>query len=221
MWDEAANGPAPAWTKERPAPTPKPPAPRPPRPAPIYDRLLDTDGAVAGLSGFSTRRVRDPNRCGGQAVLTTRGKKIAPTDAKLVAVFALEFPVDLDFTDEAKKEGSKLKFSRFVNAMTTTLGAARAQYEAEFASTDPGIKAAAAARLSQIYLRGASLLARAEIPVDVRTNAVATEASAVFCETLEDKAAPMLALGLDALESCRKFTLVAPAGWWAELCKAP
>lgn len=217
-WDEAANGPAPAWTKERPAPAPKPPTP--PKP-PLHDRLLDTDGNVAGLPGFSIKRVRDPKRCGGLAILTKRAKKIAPTDAKLADVFALEFPIDLNFTDEKRKAGSKLKFERFVETLTKTLGAAKTQYEAEFASTDPAVKAASTARLAQIYLRGASVLARAEVPLDVRSSDVADEATIVYCDAMGEQAERFIQLGNDALGACRKFTLAAPTGWWAELCKAP
>jgi len=204
-----------------PAPPPAPPKPAAPPKPPIHDRLLDADGAVAGLTGFSTRRVRDPKRCGGQSILTKRNKKVAPTDAKLVEVFALEFPTDLNFTDEKKRAGSKLKLERFVETLTRTLAAAKTQYETEFASTDPAVKAAATARLAQIYMRGASVLARAEVPIDVRTSDMADEATIAYCDAMAEQAERMLELSADALGACRKFTLAAPAGWWAELCKAP
>src|SRR5688572_23975261 len=90
------------------APPPPPPKPEKPPGPPIYDRLHDGDGAVAGLTGFSTRRVRDPKRCGGFSILVKKSKKVAPSDAKIAAMFALEFPIDLDFS-ETKKAGSLLK----------------------------------------------------------------------------------------------------------------
>ena len=79
---------------------------------------------------------------------------------------------------------------------------------------------AATARLTQLYFRAASVLARAEVPVDIRTGDNADEASLVYCEVLSSKAEPLLTLGLQALEACQKHTKVAPAGWWAELCVA-
>jgi len=218
VWDEKTHGPAPKPIAERPAP---PPTPAEPPRTPIYDRLLDTDGNVAGLTGFSTRRVRDPKRCGGQAILTKRGKKVAPTDAKLVEVLALEWPVDLNFTDEKTQAASKLKFQRFIETLMKTLTAAKTQYEAEFVSTDPAVKAAATARLAQIYRRAASVLARAEVPNDIRTGDVADEATIVYCDAMAEQAEQMLQLATEALGACRRFTLAAPAGWWAELCKAP
>lgn len=218
FWDESKLGPPPKPVAERPAPPP--PKPAPPQ-VPLYDRLPDTDGAVAGLTGFSTKRVRDPKRCGGQAILTKRAKKVAPTDAKLVEVFALEFPVDLNFTDEKKQAASRLKFQRFIDGMTRTLVSAKTQYEADFASTDPGVKAASAARLAQIYFRAASIFARAEIPMNVRSGDLGEEPVQVYCDALHVHAESMLKIGSDALDACRKFTMAAPAGWWAELCKAP
>jgi len=203
-----------------PPPRPKPPEPPKPPKSPIYDRLLDADGAVAGLTGFSTKRVRDPRRCGGISILTKRAKKVAPSDAKIVAVFALEFPTGLDFS-ESKKAGSLLKFNGWIEAMTKTSTEARTHYEALYASPDPSVKAAASARLAQMYLRNASLIARAEVPVDVRGHEHADEVTAVFCEELAAKAEPLLELGTQALDACRKQTIAAPAGWWAELCKAP
>jgi hypothetical protein len=197
-----------------------PPAPKPlPPPLPsVYERLHDADGTVAGLTGFSTRRVRDPRRCGAFSILVKRGKKIAPTDAKIAAMFALEFPTDLDFS-ETKKAASLIKFNSFVEALTKTAADANTHYQAQFASADLSVKVAATARLAQLYYRAASVVARAEIPTDVR--AMGGDATEAYCETIAEKAEPLLALGEQALEACRKHAPTAPAGWWAELCKAP
>ena len=145
---------------QRRAPPPPPPKPDKPPLPPIYDRLHDDDGAVPGLTGFSMKRVRNPTRCGGFSILVKRGKKIAPTDAKLAALYALEFPLDLDFS-ETKKAGSLLKFNTWIETMSKTAGAAKTQYEADFVSTDPAVKVAATARLAQVFFRAASLVARA------------------------------------------------------------
>jgi hypothetical protein len=65
------------------------------------------------------------------------------------------------------------------------------------------------------------VLARGEVPTDIRTNENASEATLVYCETLSEKAEPLLELGLQALAMCRKISTTAPAGWWADLCKVP
>jgi hypothetical protein len=201
-------------------PPPPPPTPEKPPAPPIYDRLRDADGAVPGLTGFSTKRVRDPKRCGGFSILVKKGKKVAPSDAKIAAMFALEFPIDLDFS-EPKKAGSLLKLNAWVESMTKTTADANTHYQGQFASTDLGVKAAATARLTQLYFRAASVLARAEVPVDIRTGDNADEASLAYCDVIGSKAEPLLTLGLQALEACQKHTKVAPAGWWADLCKVP
>ena len=203
-----------------PAPPPLPPKPDKPAGPPIYDRLHDVDGAVAGLTGFSTRRMRDPKRCGGFSIIVKKAKKVAPSDAKIAAMFALEFPAELDFA-EPKKAGSLLKLNAWVETMTKTMADANTHYQGLFAATDLGVKAAATARLAQLYFRAASLVARAEVPVDIRTGDNADEASIAYCDVIGSKAEPMLALGLQALEACQKHTRVAPAGWWADLCKTP
>ncbi len=203
-------------------PPPKPLPPKPEKPAgpPIYDRLHDSDGAVAGLTGFATKRVRDPKRCGGFSILVKQAKKVAPSDAKIAAIFALEFPLELDFS-EPKKAGSLLKLNAWVETLTKTLATANTHYQGLFAGTDLGVKAAATARLTQLYFRAASVLARAEVPVDLRTGDNPDEASTAYCDVISSKAEPLLTLGLQALEACQKHTRVAPAGWWAELCAAP
>ncbi len=225
-----APAPKPALTPEPPPkvvaePTPaEPPPPRPkpekPPAPPIYDRLRDDDGAVVGLKGFSTKRVRDPKRCGGFSILVKKSKKVAPSDAHLAAMFALEFPVDLDFS-ETKKAGSLLKFNAWIQTMTTTSGAANSHYQGRFAAVDLSEKAAGAARLSQVMFRAASVLARAEVPLDIRNGDNVDEATLAYCDVLASKAEPFLELGLQALEACQKHTKVAPAGWWAELCAPP
>lgn len=203
----------------------EPPPPPPPKPEkapapPIYDRLHDEDGVVAGLTGFSTRRMRDPKRCGGFSILVKKARKVAPSDATIAAVFALEFPLDLDFS-ETRKAGSLLKLNAWLEMMTKTTATATTHYQAQFASTDLAVKAAATARLTQVYFRAASLLARAEVPIDIRTGDDPHEASIAYCDVIASKAEPLLTLGLQALEACQKHTRVAPAGWWAELCAAP
>lgn len=208
----------PALLREAPPPPPAKPE-KPPAP-PIYDRLRDGDGAVPGLTGFSTKRARDPKRCGGLSILVKKGKKVAPSDAKIAAMFALEFPIDLDFS-ETKRAGSLLKFNAWIEMMTRTTADANTHYQGLFASTDLAIKAAATARLSQLYFRAASVLARAEVPLDIRSGDNADEASIAYCDVIGSKAEPLLSLGLQAFDACQKHTRVAPAGWWAELCAAP
>ncbi|MBA3452382.1 MAG: hypothetical protein H0T42_04715 [Deltaproteobacteria bacterium] len=214
---EPAPPPPPVKTELPPPPPPKPE--KPPAPS-IYDRLNDNDGAVVGLAGYSTRRVRDPKRCGGLSILVKKGKKVAPSDARIAAVFALEFPVGLEFS-ETKKAGSLLKFNAWIETFTKTMQDANTHYQSQFSSTDLAVKAAATARLAQTNLRAASVLARAEVPADIRAMDDVDVATAAYCDAIAERAEALLALGLQALDACQKHTLAAPAGWWADLCKAP
>ena len=199
---------------------PLPPNPEKPPAPPIYDRLGDGGGSVPGLPGFSTKRVRDPRRCGGLSILVKKSKKIAPSDAKIAAMFALEFPIELDFS-EKKRAGSLLKFNAWLETVTKTTADANSHYQGQFAATDLGIKAAATARLAQLYFRAASVLARAEVPLDIRNGDYVDEATAAYCSVIGSKAEPLLTLGLQALEACQNHTRVAPVGWWSELCATP
>jgi hypothetical protein len=205
-----------------PAPAPSPPAPPPPTPPKktVYEALRDTDGDIAGLAGFSIKRKTDPNHCGGIAIVTTRAKKVAKDDQALADVFALEFPTGLSFDDEHKTASLK-KFNAFMQQLTTVGAASRAYYEKKMHDGDVVAKMAGAARMAQIFTRLASLLARAEIPLDVRTGDFAQDKIDAFCDRLVEVAEPMQGMAEQAMTECAAKKKIVNGGWWDPVCTAP
>jgi hypothetical protein len=217
----------------QPAPV-APPEPAPPVEAvppsaqpqkPLLERLRDAEGKVPGLAGFSIKRKSDANYCGGVQIVTTRAKKVAKDDAPLVAVYKLEFPKGLSFDPDPKqlkkKEASKVKFDKFLEELSKVGGDARKHYEQKLTDGDATAKVAAAARLAQVYLRLASVLVRAEVPIDVRTGEFAEDKIRAFCDALAEKAEAIQALGEQAMTFCAEKAKAVDAGWWNEVCVAP
>jgi hypothetical protein len=202
------------------APPPPPPAPAPP-PAPpkksVYETIRDTDGDIAGLAGFSIKRKVDATHCGGIAIVTTRARKIAKDDQPLADVFALEFPTGLSFDDKHKTESMK-KFNAFLQKLTTVGAASREHYEKQIQSGDAVAKMAAAARMAQIFTRLASLLARAEIPADVRSGDFAQDKIDAYCDELVRVAEPIQAMAEQAIAACASKKPQINGGWWDPVC---
>lgn|GEM_PF-4230349 len=216
--------PAPVAEAEPPpaaAPEPAPPAPK----VPLFERLRD-DGEVAGLDGWKTQRKADATYCGGFKIVTTRGKKkVAADDQPLVDVYALAFPTNLNFDPDPKnkkaKEASLKKFNDFTETMQKVGGTATKFYEGWFTDSarDISAKIQAAARIAQINTRLASILARAEIPKDVRTGEFADDKKAAFCDKLLEVAEPLASRAQDATNVCATKLEKAPStGWWTSVC---
>lgn len=205
-------------TPPAPAPASAPaPAPAPPPKKSVYETIRDTDGDIAGLAGFSIKRKVDPNHCGGIAIVTKRAKKVAAEDQPLADVFALEFPKDLNFDDAHKRESTQ-KFNAFSQQLMKVGGAAREYYEKQIRTGDPVKKIAAAARMAQLFTRLASLLARPEIPFDVRTGDFAQDKIDTFCDTLAKQAEPIQAMAEQAMAACIAQKGTVTAGWWDPVC---
>ena len=222
----AANG---AVLPPEPAPEPKqapPPAPPPPTPPPappkksVYETLRDKDGDIEGFAGFSIKRKPDTTHCGGIAIVTTRAKKVPKDDQPLADVFSLEFPTGLSFDDKHKTESLK-KFNAFLQRMTIVGAAAREHYEKQMHDGDVVAKMAGAARMAQIFTRLASLLARAEIPKDVREGDFAQDKIDAFCDRLVEVAEPMQGLAEQAMTECAAKKKIVNGGWWDAVCVAP
>jgi hypothetical protein len=209
--------------KQEPLPEPPPsppPAPEPPPKKSVYESLRDTDGDIAGLAGFSITRKADPTHCGGIAIVTKRAKKIAKDDQPLADVFALEFPKGLSF-DDKHKTASLQKFNAFLQKMSKVGAASREHYEKQMRSGDAVAKVAAAARMAQIFTRLASLMARAEIPKDVRTGELVDDKINAFCDALLEHAEPIQAMAEQAMSVCAEKKAMANGGWWDTVCVAP
>ena len=182
--------------------------------------MRDTDGDIAGLAGFSIKRKPDDKRCGGIAIVTTRAKKVAKEDQPLADVFALEFPTGLSFDDKNKTKSLK-RFNAFLQDMTKVGAKAREHYEHQMRNGDAVAKVVAGARMAQLFTRLASLLARAEIPKDVRTGDFAAAASEAFCDRMVEQAEQLQEMALQAIEVCAQKKATANGGWWDAVCVSP
>lgn len=185
----------------------------------MYETIRDTDGDIAGLAGFSIKRKPDATHCGGFAIVTTRPKKVAKDDQPMADVFALEFPTGLSFDDKHKTASVK-KFDAFLQKLSTVGAASREYYEKKMHDGDVVAKMAGAARMAQIFTRLASLLARAEIPLDVRTGDFAQDKIDAFCDRLVEVAEPIQALAEQAMTECAAKKAIVNGGWWDPVCTA-
>jgi hypothetical protein len=187
-------------------------APRPPRRKdddsvpPLYDRLRDEGGAVPGLSGFALQRRPDSTRCGGVAITVVPGAK---TDEPIAEAFALESPTGLDYSRH-KVGASKRKLAAFRDDVERLR---KATIQAYWDRTPRGTPAEYA-RIAQLHFRLASIVARAEIPIDQRTVAGAR----AFCDDAQDRAESLLAWAGEALAKCAKVLPAASNGWWTAVC---
>lgn len=201
-------------------PPPAPLAPAAPPAKPFAERLLDPEGPVPGMPGFSITRKPSKQHCTGIEIVTKRSKKVSKDDAPLAEVYALEFPKGLSFdpNDATKREASMKKFSDWLENMRRVAENAQQHYEKALdAKQDP----AAVARIAQIVARLSSLIARAEIPADVRTGEYAAEKILAYCDAMQQAAEPLLAKAEDAIAVCATQASGQPAGWWTPVCTSP
>lgn len=186
---------------------------------PLYPRLRDAAGPVPGLAGYTLAQVKDATRCGGIRVVTRAGHaKLAAEDRPIGDVLAIEFPTGLDFTD-AHLARSKQLFETWLAHFEETAKTAADHYTSEVKASDPHAQLAAIARIVQIRYRMASVLARAEIPKDVRTGDMAKDKTDAYCDALDQVAAPLLESAEDAARACAdKAAKLGVHGWWDQVC---
>ena len=145
---------------------------------------------MPGIPGWALQRRPDATFCGGIKIVTVRRKRrLQPEELPLSKVFGLAFPTGLDFSPgkAAAKDASMKRFNAFVADLQKVGGEARDFYLKELgAAGDTDTKLRDTARLAQIDLRLASVLARAEIPKDVRTGEFAADKIAAFCDKLDE-----------------------------------
>jgi hypothetical protein len=190
----------------------------------VFDRIRDDSGEVAGLPGWKLQRKADTKHCGGIKLVTIAGKKKLSADEQPLAKFyALSFPTNLNFSPDPKdtkaREASMKKFATAIETMKTVGAAATKHYEASV--KDPALAPAAIARIVQIQMRFASVIARAEIPKDVRTGEFAAEKIAAFCDKMLEVAEPLVMQAEATVATCVEKTANAAAGWWSAVCVAP
>ncbi len=192
----------------------EPQAPAKPR---VWDRLHEQDGPVPGLPGFSLSHKPDSKTCGGVTIVTTHPAKPPKADAELAALYTLEFPTGLDF--EKDKDGSKKKFEGWLGELQKRGSAAMAVYQKQAASGNDAAKAAAVARIVQISLRTASVIARAPIPADVSRGDHAADKISAYCDQLAGVAEPLLASAEHSVAVCTEKLKQGPKGWWNDVCR--
>ena len=169
------------------------------------------------MPGWAIKSQPDATFCGGSKIITVRRKrKLDPEQQPLSNVYALAFPTGLSFAEPAKKAASMKAFEAWMKTLQTTGAAAQKYYEAMI-QADPATRAHAAARLAQVSFRIAEILARAEIPKDVRTGEFASDKITAFCDEMEEVAAPLVMRGEEALGQCAGATGGA-TGWWSSYC---
>jgi hypothetical protein len=202
---------------EEAAPPQEPAAPPAPPPKPFADRLLDAEGPVPGMPGFSIARKPSKKHCTGVEIVTKRSKKIAKDDAPLAEVYAIEFPKGLNFdpNDAKKKEASMKKFNDWLEMMMDISGKAQKHYEASLTANKD---LASVVRIAQIAARLSSVIGRAEIPPDVRTGQFSDEKTAAYCDAMQNAAEPLLARAEEALRICADKSAGQPTGWWTAVC---
>lgn len=174
------------------------------------------------MPGWSLKRVPDKTVCGGIRIGVTRSKlKLSGDRLSLSKVYALVFPADLNFDEKNPKANaaSMKKFNAFIEDLQKVGRTANDEILAGVTATDPASKAAGAARVAQVALRMASLIGRAPIPKNVRSDEFAKEKTEAYCDKLEEVAEPLVVRAEEALEACADAA--APAGWYTPLCAQP
>jgi hypothetical protein len=201
---------------------PPPPEPEPEPDPPIYPRLVDPPGPIPGLEARVRVHEEDATYCGGVAVSITKvkKKKVAKADAAFAAVLDESFPANLDMS-EPHRAASMKKFDAFLQKVTQLAETAQAAFRAELETKDAKRSVIAVARMAQLHHHVASLLARAPIPVDVRSGEGAADKSQAYCEQLALVAGPMLLQAEQAATACGDKVALGGPGWWTAVCTAP
>jgi hypothetical protein len=151
-------------------------------------------------------------------------KKAKKPDKRLAAVFALKFPTGLDFDpkSEAKRHKSIERFDAWYVALDTATRDAATHFRGVVGDTNATAadRVAAAARIVQVARWSAHMVARSPMPKNIQKGEFASDAQAIYCDTLSEKAAPMEMLAIDAAQACRDLAgkLSVGDGWWDEAC---
>ncbi len=198
-----------------------PGAPAAPAPPVEVAAGLQPSGPVAGMPSVHVSYVSDDRFCSGTALTTTIAGPVAANDEPLRAFFAVSAPTGLSFDpdDKSAVEESLRRFNAFVETMKTLGATATKHYEEQLRSTDPAVSVPAAARISQISHRFATVMLHMEIPEDVRTGEFAEDKINAFCDKMEDVAEPLLQRAQEAATQCAARASEAGPGWWENVCR--
>lgn len=181
-----------------------------------------TAGPLPGAPTIVIKAKPAKDYCGGVALSAKikKSKKLSAPDKELAAVFALSFPTGLDFDPShalASKNSTK-KFDAWFKKFSDASQAAADRYSKVIGdSTAPLDRVIGAARQAQVAQWSAHIIARGQVPKSV---AKYPDAVDIYCDTLEDKAEPLLAFAIEAATRCRDLAASANvgAGWWDAVC---
>jgi len=143
-------------------------------------------------------------------------------EPRFEALIALDFPTGLRFDDDAAKKRSLDVFQKWIRQLERGGADARAAYRRvlELGGAPPAWQIAAMARSGQLFERAADLQAHAAIPADVRRGTYASEATAAYCDALDEQAEPLRSAARDAYTACvDRADAAGVTGRWVELCK--
>lgn len=194
----------------------------PPPPDTLATDMPIIEGPVAGATMIVVKSEPSATHCGGRKIVVERTPDAAPPD-ELAQVYELEFPAGLDFDpdDEATRKESERRFKGFLTELNRAVDAAKVHVRPIFddVKSTPEQRIVAAARWAQVMHRAAEVIARAEIPADVRTGEFAEDATAAFCDTVVEHVEPFVAEEARGRKLCGE--LVAQHGvhgWWDAVC---
>jgi hypothetical protein len=188
------------------------PAAAQPKPAVSeYEKTSEQDHAIAGMPGFSIKRVKDAGRCGGFALVLKHDKKPPSGEDKLAELLADEPPKPslANFEQNLKK---RTEWAANHQALISDL---LKRYHDDFTAGNAQAKLAAVARVVQMEFHLASSARHGEIPKGTDT----PEAQTVFCDGLKLQADHALESARADLAVCIGLIKAGPKGWWNDVCR--
>jgi hypothetical protein len=189
----------------------------------VLDSQPFAAGPLPGSPAIVIKTKGSDARCGGVLLTATvkKSKKASAPDKDLKLVFTAAYPTGLDFdpNNEAKRKKSMKRFDDWYTVLESATRNAAVRYKGILAdhNKSAGDRIAASARMVQVSRWAAHVVARAEVPKNVRTT---PEAKDIFCQTVAEKAEALEMFAVDAAVECRDLaaTLKVGAGWWDDVC---
>jgi hypothetical protein len=206
-------------------------------PSPTTDGLCARPGRATSSGKISRcgdgtvwpmRRIRRDKRKARRALAMLKAAGSAEAelhliDADLERYLDVRFPVGLDFSDEnpARLSASKKRFAGFLQQKGNALAALRGRYVALGTAQGEAMKVAASLRVAQLFFNFAMEVFSAPIPRPPIPAALPKDHvpefvamfNRTYCETLFDKATPLLAKAGESAAFCLKKAGEADAPW--------
>jgi hypothetical protein len=169
----------------------------------VYKRLRDT-GPIPGLPGFARMATQSQRRCGKLAITVVRtGLPVKAEDRPFAALLAFDVPSDIDVSLSRAADN---KFLEWLVSLGDAVKRAEAFYEHRTTNEDSPGHLVDLARIAQIRLHAASLIARLEVP-------------AGQCRQLAGFVEQIIQSAEDVAKQCAEKARALPPGWWNLVCK--